>query len=275
VDYEVEYDNLKRVPDHPTIMLRWQAAANQTRAEALAELDLPYGPGERQKYDLFKAKSVADAPVIVFIHGGYWQRRDRKEFSFVASAFNANGITVALPSYSLCPSVEVIDIVDEMRMFLKALWQRTRKRPLVAGHSAGGHLSAAMLATNWGRIDGVPADLVRAGYAISGVFDLHPLISTSLNDALKLDGNTARTASPLFWPPPPKDRTFVAAAGSLESGEFLRQSLDMAQAWSCAGIKAECVVVPGRNHFTILDEMTRPESAMLARLVELARTVGS
>jgi arylformamidase len=121
----------------------WRAATNQLRAEAFAELDLPYGPCERQRYDLFKAKSGADAPITVFIHGGYWQRLDRKDFSFVASALNANDITVAVPSYSLCPSATVVDIIDEiMRIFLKVLWQKTRKRPLLTGHSAGGHLSA-------------------------------------------------------------------------------------------------------------------------------------
>jgi arylformamidase len=131
------------------------------------------------------------------------------------------------------------------------------------------------LATNWGRIDGVPADLVCAAYAISGVFDLLPLISTSLNEALRLDADTARAASPLYWPPPPTDRTFVAAVGGLESREFLRQSHDMARAWSCAGIKAESAVVPDRNHFTILDEIAGRESAMLVRLVKLARMVST
>jgi arylformamidase len=178
---------------------------------------------------------------------------------------------VALPSYTLCPAVKVADIVAEMQRFLKAVWERTNERPVVAGHSAGGHLAAAMLATDWSKVGGVPSDLVRSAYALSGVFDLAPLIGTSINDAVKLDAASAREMSPLLWPAPPKDRTLVAAVGGDESQEFVRQSLAIAGAWSKAGVKAECVVVPGANHFTIVDELARAESAMLARIVGLAR----
>ena len=138
-----------------------------------------------------------------------------------------------------------MDIVGELRAFLGALWQRTAVHPLVIGHSAGGHLAAAMLATDWSTVPGVPADLVRASYAISGVFDLPPLVGTSLNDALRLTPEAARAASPLFWPPPLKERAFAAAVGGLESEEFLRQSRDITQAWQQAGLAAEEVIVPG------------------------------
>ena len=186
LDLEAEYNNRQRVPEHPQISARWSAGSAAYRQTAKADLDQPYGPKERHRYDLFRAGD-AKAPLAVYIHGGYWQRGDRKDYSFVAQALNAAGIDVALPSYSLCPAVSVMDIVAELRLCLAAVWQKTKKHPVVTGHSAGGHLTAAMVASDWSKVAGVPADLVRAGVAISGVFDLAPLIPTSINDLVRFD----------------------------------------------------------------------------------------
>jgi len=272
LDFEAEYNNRQRVPEHPGIIERWIAESAAARAWLGGALDQPYGPGPRHRFDLLHAKDAAanGLPLVVYIHGGYWQSRDRKDFSFVAPVFAAKGFAVALPSYSLCPEVTIDEIVEEMRALIVSLWQRTRQRPVVVGHSAGGHLAAAMLATDWTGRTGVPADLVRSAYAISGVFELTPLISTSINGPLKLTEETARQASPILWKPPPSERTLVAAVGGAESREFLRQSLDIAAAWSQAGVKAECVIVPNANHFTVVDELARPESAMVARIASLA-----
>jgi len=270
VDYESEYDNRGRVPEHPGIVARWVADSARVRSTLPCELDVPYGPGSRHRYDLFKpADSALDGSLVVYLHGGYWQRGDRKEYSFVAEVLVAQGATVALPSYSLCPDIPVAGIIEEMRQFLVSLWQRLERRPVVVGHSAGGHLAAAMIATDWTRY-GAPADLVRAGYGISGVFELEPLISTSLNEALRLTPETAREASPALWSPTPPGRVFVAAVGGSESPEFLRQSHDLAAVWSAAGVTAECVVVPNANHFTVVDELTRSASAMVQRVLHLA-----
>jgi arylformamidase len=127
-----------------------------------------------------------------------------------------------------------------------------------------------MMARGWGSFPGVPADLVRAGYAISGVFDLAPLIGTSLNEALGLTKGTARAASPLFRPPAPKGRRLVAAVGGEESSEFLRQSREMAEAWSKVSVDAKYEVIAGANHFTVVDELILPDSAMLKRIVVMA-----
>jgi len=271
LDYEAQYNNRRRVPEFVDINARWCAASADYRAKAAAQLDAAYGPGERQRYDLFAA--AEGAPLLVFIHGGYWQRGDRKDYAFIARELNHAGIAVALPSYSLCPAVSVLDIVGELRACLACLWQRLRVYPLLAGHSAGGHLTAAMLASDWSRIAGVPSDLVRAGYAISGVFDLPPLLATSLDEALRLSPEAAHAASPMFWPPPPKERSFAAAVGGLESEEFLRQSRELARAWRRAGVSAEDVVVAGTNHFTILEELVRPSSPMFKSVVTLARSL--
>jgi arylformamidase len=270
IDYEAEYNNRRRVPEFPEIAERWALLANAYRLAGDAELDQSYGARERQRYDLFHAAG-RDAPLVVYIHGGYWQRGDRKDYSFVARELNANGITVAIPSYTLCPAASVMEISDEIQLCLAALWKKLEKHPVVIGHSAGGHLTAEMLARNFSGFAGVPSDLVRSGCAISGVFDLEPLIGTSLNEALGLSKGTARAASPLFRPPPPKGKHLVAAVGGEESAEFQRQSREIAENWSKVGIEAECEVIAGTNHFTIVDELVRPGSALLTRIVAMAR----
>jgi arylformamidase len=272
IDYEAEYNNRKRVPEHVEIAERWALLASAYRLAGDTQLDQRYGSRERQRYDLFRAAD-AGAPLVVYIHGGYWQRGDRKDYSFVARELNAQGVSVAVPSYTLCPAVSVMEIGDEIQQCLAALWKQTKKRPTVIGHSAGGHLTAEMMSRAWSGFAGVPADLVRAGYAISGVFDLAPLIGTSINEAVGLKEGIARAASPLFRPPPPKGRRLVAAVGGEESAEFLRQSREIAEKWSAVGIDARCEVIAGANHFTIVDELIRPGSAMLAQIVALAREV--
>jgi arylformamidase len=269
IDYEAQYDNRQRVPEYVEIAERWSLLAAAYRLAADAQMNRPYGTRERQRYDIFHAAGD-DPPLAVYIHGGYWQRGDRKDYSFVARELNANGITVAIPSYSLCPAVSVMEIADEMQQCLAALWRQTKKRPMVVGHSAGGHLTAEMLARDWSGFSGVPADLVRRGYAISGVFDLAPLMGTSLNEAIGLTSGTARMASPLFRPPPRKGRRLVAAVGGEESEEFLRQSRAIADNWSRVGVDATCEVIAGINHFTIVDELIRPGSEMLDQITVMA-----
>jgi arylformamidase len=269
IDYEAEYNNRRRVPGYPEIAERWALLSSAYRLAGGSRMDQPYGKRERQRYDLFLA-SNEDAPLLVYIHGGYWQRGDRKDYSFVARELNANGISVAIPSYSLCPKVSVMEIADEMQLCLATLWRQTGKRPMVTGHSAGGHLTAEMLARDWSGFPDVPKDLVRRGCAISGVFELAPLIGTSINEAVGLTPGTARAASPLFRAPPAKGRRLVAAVGGSESEEFIRQSRAVVEKWREVEVDARCEVIPEANHFTILDELIRPGSALLDVIIMLA-----
>jgi arylformamidase len=128
-----------------------------------------------------------------------------------------------------------------------------------------------MLATDWSRVAGVPADLVRAGVPISGIFELEPLVPTTINDLVKLDATSARAASPLLWPPPPAGRALVAAVGGAESGEFLRQSRDLVAAWAKAGVESTYLEVPGTNHFSVVDALADPASALFGHVARLAR----
>ncbi|XIA67122.1 alpha/beta hydrolase [Bradyrhizobium sp. TZ2] len=268
VDYEAEYNNRARVPEHPAIIAGWSQNAKTYREAHQASLQvIPYGSGERNRIDLFAGDGAG--PIVVFIHGGYWQALDGSFFSHLAGGLNVHGIDVAVPSYDLCPAVSIAEIIGEMRAALRELAKLGR--PLVvSGHSAGGHLAACMLATDWRALDeSLPEQLVTAAYAISGLFDLRPLVSTSINIALKLDDASARAVSPLFWKSP-MHGTLDAVVGGNESAEYLRQSRIIVDAWNVAGIATLFGTIPDANHFTAIAPLADPNSPMTLRLKQLA-----
>jgi len=274
VDYEAEYNIRARVPEHPQIFAAWvrEAAAYRDAATAArrAELGIRYGASARQTIDLFFPPQDDAAPLALFIHGGYWRAFEPASFSHVARGLNARGVAVAVAGYDLAPQVRIADIVDQMRHACLYLWRRSGRPILVFGHSAGGHLAACMLATDWQAVaPDLSADLVPAAYSISGLFDLAPLIGVAMNQDLRLDAEEARRVSPLFWPAP-AGCTFDAVAGALESSEFLRQSRVIAEAWGKAGVATRYEAVPQTNHFTVLDALGDADSAMVARLAALA-----
>lgn len=275
LDLEAEYNNRARVKDSGEIIARWVAASTRARSELQADLDIAYGPGPRNAYDLYPAAGTTErTPLVVYIHGGYWQRGDRREYAFVARELVSRGVNVALPSYTLCPDIGIDGIVAEIEQFLVALWAKTQQRPVLVGHSAGGHLAAMLMASMQPRGD-VPADLVKAAYALSGVYDLPPLIPTSLNAALRLDEPTARKLSPMFGPKPPYACAFVAAVGGDESPEFIRQATEFTDAWTGGNVAIESNIVAGLNHFTIVDEFCRKDSPMLDRVVAMAKAIAT
>jgi len=275
IDYEKEYDNRSRVPEHPEIFARWaRDAADYRAASRGAELGLSYGPSPRQTIDLFPAKDDGQStPLLLFIHGGWWRSLEPSSFSQLAAGPNAKGVTVAVAGYDLCPQVSIAQIIEQMRAACLYLWRKRKQRITVAGHSAGGHLAACMVATDWKALDPrAPADLVPAGYAISGVFDLAPLTQISVNQDLRLDDATAHAVSPLYWNVPP-GRVLDAVVGGAESSEFLRQSRTIAEAWRQGMAETRYEAVPGANHFTVIDPLGQADSAMTARVAELANKV--
>jgi arylformamidase len=277
MDYEAEYNNRARVPEYEQIFLRWAGEAENYRADALkegrAELGLAYGDTPRQTVDLFLPQGGTAAPLAVFVHGGFWRSLDPSMFSHVARGLNMRGIAVAVPGYDLCPIVTIADIIEQIRRVCLSLWRRRGQKMLVYGHSAGGHLAACMVATDWPSLyPKAPADLVTSGYSTSGLFDLAPLLQTSTNQDLKLDAETARAASPQFWPLPP-GRVLDAMVGSLESSEFIRQSRAVAEVWKQGGAETRFAEIAGTNHFTVLDRLADPQNRMTARVAELARGI--
>ena len=266
IDYEVEYNNRARVPENPVLIAGWARDAAAYR-EKHAPRVISYGTGARHVVDVFPGDG--GGPIVVFIHGGYWQALDGSSFSHLARGLNAHGLSVAIPSYNLCPNVTVEEIIAEMRMASREL-ARLGRRLVISGHSAGGHLAACMLVTDWTAFDAsLPSDLVIAAYAISGLFDLGPLVDTSINKALGLDQTTARAASPLFWRPPAHG-SLDAVVGEAESVEYFRQSRTIVELWGKAGVATRFGTVAGANHFTAIAPLADPDSPMVLRLKELA-----
>src|SRR6266576_445611 len=252
IDYEAEYNNRARVPEHPEIFARWARAGEDYRAEAMkerrAELGLSYGSSLRQFIDLFSPRPGVLAPLALFVHGGYWRSLDPSLFSHMARGLNAHGVAVAVVGYDLCPEVTLAEIIDQILRACLFLWLRTGQRMMIYGHSAGGHLAGAMVATDWQALyPKAPPDLVPAAYSISGLFDLAPLVG-----------------------PAPKGRPFDAVVGALESSEFLRQSRVVADSWGKAGAQTRYETIAGTNHFTVIDALADPQSEMVGRLTELA-----
>jgi len=266
IDYEVEYNNRARVPENPALMAGWVRDAAAYRA-LHAPQAIRYGPGPRHTIDFFAGHD--DGPIVVFIHGGYWQALDGSSSSHCARGLNAHGIGVAVPTYDLCPQVTVDTIIAQMRAATREL-ARLGRPLVISGHSAGGHLAACLLATDWPAYDSaLPKALVTAAYAISGLFDLVPLLDTSINKALRLDPTAAKAASPLFWTPP-AGFSLDAVVGAGESAEFFRQSRTIVEQWGAAGVTTRFGTVADANHFTAIAPLADPESAMVKRLKELA-----
>lgn len=273
IDYEAEYDNRARVPEHPQIIERWKrdAAAFRAAMGPRACLDIQYGTTRRMQYDLFLPPQGA-GPLALFVHGGYWRSFDGKLFSHLARGLVENGITVAVASYDLCPTVPVAVILDELRQCCACLWNSLRRPITVYGHSAGGHLAAALLATEWPR-HGLPTRLVPAACSVSGLFDLLPLTATSINADLRLSEREAIRLSPTAMPPPAGTR-LIAVVGSEESAEYHRQSRVIVDIWARAMVETRLVMAEGMNHFTVVAPLADPASGMVADIAALARMNG-
>jgi acetyl esterase/lipase len=264
LDLEAEYNNRARVPDHPIHIAGWQRNAAAYREHAICELDLAYGAGERHRLDLFHPRAgELGGPIVLFIHGGYWQALDKSFFSHLAHGANERGLTVAVPNYTLAPAATLADIVSEIEAAADFLVRRTGRRLVATGHSAGGHLAACLMARP------APQTMpVRAAMPISGLFDLPPLVPTSINKALGLTLQEARRLSPLEWTPPQAGH-LVAVVGGAESGEFLRQSQEIVELWGRAGVSTRYHEVPGAHHFDVIAGLADPADPLVDFAVDL------
>jgi arylformamidase len=259
---DAAYNNSAAVGDSTELMAGYRARSDRLRGEQNRYLDLRYGAAARNRIDYFAAD--ARGPVLVFIHGGYWQMRAKEDFSFIARGPLAHGIHVALVGYTLAPDIALGGIAAEIRAAIAWLAERVEgyggdaQRMYVAGWSAGGHLTATSLAE--------PA--VKGGLAISGIYDLEPMRLCYINDKLKLDEGEARRLSPLHHLPPASAPLMIACGGA-ELPELRRQSAVFAAARSSAGLPGQSLQLAGHNHFTILEELASPDGALTVLLREL------
>jgi len=273
--YEREYNVRAAIPEHPRIFARWAGQAAATRRSRACLIDLPYGDTRAEKLDLFPARGEA-APLLVFIHGGYWRSLDKSDFSWVAPPFVAEGVAVALLNYGLAPRTPIEDIVRQVLRALAWLHARADRygidptRIHVGGHSAGAHLTAMAMAALWPVLDpALPPDLVKGGLAISGLYDLEPLCHAPfVNVDLKLTPERAARLSPVRLPAATAAPLYTAV-GTLESSEFRRQNELIARHWSRNFVRN--LALPGCNHLTVCDELAQPGCALFEATLKLVR----
>ncbi|MCX7692680.1 MAG: alpha/beta hydrolase [Tepidimonas taiwanensis] len=257
------YDARAAVPQHPLHLARWAEASEDARLAHPCVLDVPYGEHPSERLDVFAADQPG-APVVVFIHGGYWRALDKADHSFLAVPFRNAGACVFLPNYALCPAVTIPDIVLQLVRALAWIPRHAAefggdgRRLTVVGHSAGGHLAAMMLACRWRQWDRtLPATLVRGAMAISGLFDLEPLRHAPfIRDTLRLTPEDVARASPAWLPAPPRGRLFAVVGGD-ESPEFRRQTELLRAVWGARAVPV-CETIPGCHHFSVLEELSLP-----------------
>ena len=280
------YNNRALVPEHADHFARWAEASEDARAAHRHHADIAYGDSPLQKLDIFPPSHLAPtpsrkagAPVMVFIHGGYWRSLDKADHSFIAPAFANQGACVVIPNYDLCPAVTIPEITMQMVRALAWTYRNIKQyggdpnRITVIGHSAGGHLAAMLLACHWPVFaKDLPADMVKGALSISGLYDLEPVRQVLfLQDSLRLTPEDARRASPALLPRP-KQGVLYTLAGADESPEFLRHNTLIQQAWGKKVVPV-CEAVPGRNHFSVLEELTAPWTRLhqlASRLVQSA-----
>jgi arylformamidase len=262
---DLQYNNRARIPEHPQIFERWAKASALAREQGSRRLDLRYGQGPSETLDLFPSPH-ADAPVLVFIHGGWWRSLDKSQHSLIAPAFKNEGACVVIPNYALCPAVTVPDITMQMVKALAWTYRNIKKyggdpsRITVVGHSAGGHLAAMLLTCIWpAYAKDLPTDLVKGAMSISGLYDLEPIMHTPfLQESLRLTPEQVQKVSPALLPAPKKGVLYTVV-GADESPEFLRHNQLIQTAWGKKTVPV-CESIPGRNHFSVLEDLTAPWS---------------
>jgi len=272
-DYEADYNPRLAVPEYAAHFERWTRLSEEARGRMDGYLDVPYGSHPMEKMDLFRARG-ASRGMLMFIHGGYWRALDKSQHSFVALPLVEAGVSVAMINYALCPAVSLEDLVRQVLQASAWLYRNASNfgapagRLYVAGHSAGGHLTAMMLAAQWPRFaSDLPPKLFRAGLSISGIFDVVPVMNTpSVNADVRLDAKSARRLSPALMPPATDAPLYLAVGGKEQRGFHAQHALIKAR-WGKA-IAAE-VPCPDDNHFTILEHLATSGSPLFRAALEL------
>ena len=260
---ELQYNPRATVSGVDDIVANWIALSAAFTGRNDCVLDIPYGDRPEEVLDLYKP-ATADAPVLIFIHGGYWRALDKKPFAFMAEPLVTAGALVASINYTLCPAVTIDEIVRQCRAACAWVWRNAKRhggdpdRIHVTGHSAGGHLTAMMAATGWPAHErGLPADLLKSATPLSGLFDLAPILLTSINADVRMDAAAASRNSPQAQVPA-HDMPMTVAVGGGETDEFRRQSKEFRDRWAGHLSRIDYIETPGENHFTIIDGIARP-----------------
>jgi arylformamidase len=278
--YDRMYNNRALVPEHATHFAHWRDASAQARTNHRLFQDVAYGQGLNESLDIFPTSvpsPKAGAPVVVFIHGGYWRSLDKSEHSFVAPAFTAEGACVVVPNYALCPAVTISQISLQMVKAVAWVWRNIHRfggdpsRITLIGHSAGGHLATQLLACDWpAYAPDLPKDLATHAMSVSGLYELESVRATPfLTDSLRLTEHDAVSNSPA-WMPAPSEGQLYTLVGALESPEFLRHNLLMQQAWGKKRVPV-AEALPDLQHFSIVEALAQPGHRLHTLALELVK----
>jgi arylformamidase len=251
----------------------YQRQSAAVRAETDALIDAAFGDSAAETLDILRPHDRAEPlPVQIFIHGGYWRMLHKNDFSFVAGPVVDAGGMAVIVNYDLMPTVTMDELVRQCRAAVAWCWRHIAEhggdphRLFVSGHSAGGHLVAALMSTNWEAEFSVPGDVLKGGVAISGIFDLEPIRLGFLNEELQLDAATVRRNSPLFHVPD-KAGSLIVAYGSLESEEFARQSAEYVTAWRNRGLDADLAAIDGHHHMSVVASLAHGDRELTMLLL--------
>jgi arylformamidase len=275
-ELEKQYNLRAARPDYEvTVIPEWTSRSEQAREKLPGRLDARYGEGEKQKLDLFTSGDPK-AALIVYFHGGYWQRGDKSIYSFLAVPFAERGVNVAVIGYDLCPSVTITRISEEAREALAYLWRNAadlgieRERITVMGHSAGGHITEMMMGTDWPAFgQDLPRSFIQSGIPVSPLSLLEPVSLTSLNDNIRMDAEEAAAQSPMLNHPPITDAPQLLVVGGGETAEFHRQALMYQDAFATAERKIDLYIVPDVDHFDELNVLADPESPFFKKTMAM------
>lgn len=270
---DAQYDPM-RGRDGAALLADWRTRSARTRSLLELREDIAYGPSLAERLDLFPA-GAPNAPLHVFFHGGYWRALGHKEFSFVAERLVEAGSSVAVVNYALCPSVPFSELVRQCQASVAWLYRHAgelgidTERITISGHSAGGHLCAMLMATDWEGVFGLPKGPIKGALAISGLYDLRPFPYSWLQPKLQLTGREVANYSPLFLTPRVEAPVIVTAGGE-EPEEFARQMNAYADHLKESGMAVETSLKAGDDHFSVLEHYTRPDGDFVTAISRLS-----
>lgn len=270
---DAQYDLEQTVGDVSAYAAFYARESEKLRAEMEHYLDVPFGPTLAEHVDIYPASGAnGTAPILFYVHGGYWKARTSKEFGYVARGPARRGVTTVVLNYALCPEVTIDEIVRQTRAAVAWTYKNAGSfggdagRIHVAGHSAGGHLTAMLLETDWEGVYELPEDVIKSACAISGLFDLAPFPYTFIQPKLQLSWDQVLRNSPILHVPdsaPP----LVLVYGEDETAEFHRQSEEFLAAWRSKGLDADLLTLPGDNHYDVIKGFLDPESPLCSAVL--------
>lgn len=275
-EMDAQYNNRAMVPEHVELYQQWQPQCERVAADFTCHFDVAYGSSARETMDIVLPAGDGPHPVLLYIHGGYWMSRSKSDQTFLARAYAEAGIAFILVEYDLIPDIRMDDLVRQCRSATAWVHQHSADygldadRIFVSGHSAGGHLTGMLAATDWMSFCGGPADLIKGGVALSGIYDLTPIARSYMQETLSLNEAEIAANSPQFFDQAPA-MPLIVAPGGAESDAFRHQSRNLVNTWNAKDGNCRYLEPEGRNHFTILSAFADPDNELARAAIALVK----